>query len=115
MNANSEKYQQDASRTLEYVVFTVNPSKEDDIAALDWSADIKKDFAAAEDNEAFIRRYSDITNNRLIYADKSALGVNTLPLFNAKIGTVVGPYQEGKNNYRLALSLIHISEPTRPR
>ena len=41
-------------------------------------------------------------NNRLTYADKKDLGVNTLPLFDAEIGTVVGPYQEGKNNYRLA-------------
>lgn len=102
MSANSEKYQQDASRSLEYVVFTVNPSKEDDITALDWSKDIKKDFAAAEDYEAFTRRYSDITNNRLTYSDKNALGDNTLPLFDAKIGTVVGPYKEGRNNYRLA-------------
>ena len=102
MSANSENYQQDASRTLEYVVFTVNPSKEDDIAALDWSTDIKKDFSAAEDNEAFVRRYSDITNTRLTYSDKDALGVNTLPLFDAKIGTVIGPFKEGKNNYRLA-------------
>ncbi len=102
MSSNSEKYQQDASRTLEYVVFTVNPTKEDDITAFDWSQDIKKDFAAAEDNETFIRRYSDNRNNRLTYADKKDLGVNTLPLFDAEIGTVVGPYQEGKNNYRLA-------------
>ena len=102
MSANSEKYQQDASRTLEYVVFTVNPTKEDDIAAFDWSQDIKKDFADAEDNETFIRRYSDNRNNRLTYTDKKALGVNTLPLYDAEIGTVVGPYQEGKNNYRLA-------------
>ena len=70
MNVNSENYQQDASRTLEYVVFTVNPSKDDDAAALDWAKDIKEDFASAEDNEAFIRRYSDVTNSRIIYADK---------------------------------------------
>ena len=102
MNANSENYQQDASRTLEYVVFTVNPSKEDDAAALDWVKDIKEDFAGAEDNEAFVRRYSDVTNNRMVYADKETLGVSTLPLFNAPVGTVVGPFQEGRNNYRLA-------------
>lgn len=102
MNANSENYQQDASRTLEYVVFTVNPSKEDDSAALDWAKDIKEDFASAEDNEAFVRRYSDVTNTRMIYANKETLGVSTLPLFDAAAGTVVGPFQEGRNNYRLA-------------
>ena len=59
MNVNSENYQQDASRTLEYVVFTVNPSKED-AAALDWAKEIKEDFASTEDNEAFVRRYSDV-------------------------------------------------------
>ena len=63
INTNSENYQQDASRTLEYVVFSVNPSKEDDAAALDWAKDIKEDFAGAEDNEVFIRRYSDVTNS----------------------------------------------------
>ncbi len=102
MNLNSEKYQQDASRTLEYVVFTVNPSKEDDEAALDWTKDIKEDFALAEDNEVFIRRYSDVPNSRATYTVKDNLGVNTLPLFDAAVGTVVGPFQEGRNNYRLA-------------
>tara|TARA_B100000900_G_scaffold416193_1_gene449913 strand:- start:4677 stop:6734 length:2058 start_codon:yes stop_codon:yes gene_type:complete len=102
MKVNSENYQQDASRTLEYVVFPVNPSKEDDAAALDWAKDIKEDFASAEDNEAFVRRYSDVTNARMIYADKQTLGVSTLPLFDAAVGTVAGPFQEGRNNYRLA-------------
>ena len=102
INTNSENYQQDASRTLEYVVFSVNPSKEDDAAALDWAKDIKEDFAGAEDNEAFIRRYSDGTNTRMIYADKETLDVNTLPLFDLSVGTVVGPFKEGRNNYRLA-------------
>ena len=102
MNVNSENYQQDASRTLEYVVFTVNPSKDDDAAALDWAKEIKEDFASTEDNEAFVRRYSDVTNTRIIYADKETLGTNTLPLFDAVVGTVVGPFQEGRNNYRLA-------------
>ena len=102
INTNSENYQQDASRTLEYVVFSVNPSKEDDAAALDWAKDIKEDFAGAEDNEAFIRRYSDGTNNRMIYADKETLDVSTLPLFDLAEGTVIGPFKEGRNNYRLA-------------
>ena len=65
MNANSENYQQDASRSIEYVVFVVNPSKEDDTAALDWIKEIKEDFANAEDNEAFVRRYSDVMNTVL--------------------------------------------------
>ena len=33
MQDNKEQYQQDASRTLEYVVFNVTPTKEDDAAA----------------------------------------------------------------------------------
>lgn len=102
INTNSENYQQDASRTLEYVVFSVNPSKQDDAEALDWAKEIKEDFAGAEDNEAFIRRYSDGTNTRMIYANKENLDVSTLPLFDLAVGTVVGPYKEGRNNYRLA-------------
>lgn len=102
MNANSENYQQDASRTLEYVVFTVNPSKEDDSAALGWAKDIKEEFAKSDDNEAFIRRYSDVTNTSMIYSDEENLEVSTLPLFNEVVGAVVGPFQEGRNNYRLA-------------
>ena len=32
----------------------VNPSKDDDAAALDWAKEIKEDFASTEDNEAFV-------------------------------------------------------------
>ena len=61
-----------------------------------------KKICWCEDNEAFIRRYSDGTNTRMIYADKETLDVSTLPLFDLTVGTVVGPFKEGRNNYRLA-------------
>lgn len=101
MQDNKKQYQQDASRTLEYVVFSVTPTKEDDAAAFSWTEDLKADFSNTSDDDSFVKRYSD-RSNRLVYQDESAMNTNTMPLFDAKKGTVVGPYSEGRNNYRLA-------------
>lgn len=111
MYENSDRFQQDASRAVEYVVFAVNPSAADDQAALAWTNDIKAEFAITENNEAFLRRYSDGAGAPLTYVDKEKLAANVASLFTATEGTVVGPFKQGNRVYRLAKLVASASRP----
>lgn len=96
-----ERYQQDGSRKIEYVLFELLPSKED-------SANIKKDimsllskFEKTTDDTAFVQNSSDD-----LYFDTSYKSRGSYPqeiesaLFNAEAGTVHGPvFKDGK--YRI--------------
>lgn len=91
---HKEDYHQDASRSIEYVTFDVKPSAEDERDAAEWIHKIKDEFAAAEDMKQFINLNSDVP-----YVDKH-YGYGELPdtlnqiLFDAPVGTVVGPWRE---------------------
>lgn len=111
MHANSEKYQQDASRVIEYVQFAVNPSQDDRTDALAWVNDVKSDFAKTTDNEAFVRRYSDKSFTPLAFVSKDNLVGAEAELFNAEEGTVIGPFAEGPNNFRLVKLVSKESRP----
>lgn len=50
-----KKYPTDEARVLEYVVFDIKPSAEDDAATLQKAVELKEGFAAAEDAAAFVR------------------------------------------------------------
>ncbi len=111
MYENSDRFQQDASRAVEYVLFAVNPSAADDKAALAWTNDIKAEFAIAENNETFLRRYSDGAGAPLTYVAKESLAANVASLFDAAEGTVVGPFKQGNKIYRLAKLVASESRP----
>lgn len=104
---NSDDYQQDASREIEYVVFSVSPSQEDRNDALNWIADIKSDFAKSDDDEQFTRKNSDVFN-RVLYVSESDLQDNVKTLVGAEAGTVVGPITQSNNLLRLA-KLVDVS------
>ena len=101
MKENKDLYQQDASRSIEYVVFNVRPTSDDREAANDWITDIVSDFKNAEDDALFVRKYSDNPTLVKFYAYEELLSPED-ELVNAKLGTVIGPYNEGSNNLRLA-------------
>lgn len=102
LNANSDKFQQETSREIEYIVFAVKPSKEDEVAAQNWIQDIKTDFASADDSEVFIRRYSDnVAATAFARADKLPANI-AADIKSAANNTVVGPYQSSFNTYELA-------------
>jgi peptidyl-prolyl cis-trans isomerase D len=98
---NSEEYQQDASREIEYVVFNVTPSQEDREDASNWIEDIKTDFANSDDDDQFTRKNSDVFN-RVIFVSESDLRANASSLVGADNGTVVGPYTQSSGILRLA-------------
>jgi peptidyl-prolyl cis-trans isomerase D len=105
---NKEDYKQDASKDVDFVVFLVVPSAEDDSATKSDIADLKADFASRKDYVSMARRYSDNTAVRFTFATKEELELesdtNWAELFTAEEGTVIGPYQVSQNPvvYRIA-------------
>ena len=101
ISENSKKYQQDASRTIEYVVFNVSPSEEDRLYADEWINDIKSDFTQTDNEELFVRKNSDVSN-RVMFVSKDDLTDDVKLLSTAQTGTVIGPLKQGANILRLA-------------
>ncbi len=106
---NSSKYQQASSRSIEYVVFNVNPSDEDRKDAEDWIKDIKSDFYKAENDELFVRKNSDILNP-VVFVTKAELTDEIKSISSAKVGTIIGPYKLA-NTFRLAKLVDKASRP----
>ena len=106
---NSSKYQQASSRSIEYVVFNVNPSDEDRKDAEDWIKDIKSDFYKAENDELFVRKNSDILNP-VVFVAKAELTNEIKSISSAKVGTIIGPYKLA-NTFRLAKLVDKASRP----
>jgi peptidyl-prolyl cis-trans isomerase D len=102
MRNNEERYQQEESRDIEYVVFSVDPSNEDKLAAENWINDVITDFANASDDQSFINNNSDSPSSILTFVSESDLDKDTESLYNSKVGTVVGPYSVGFNKLRVA-------------
>ncbi|HAP30736.1 MAG TPA: hypothetical protein DCR01_02075, partial [Flavobacteriales bacterium] len=110
INDNSSKYQQTASRTIEYVVFNVSPSVEDRNDAQDWIQDIKSDFSQTDNDDLFVRKNSDVFN-RVIFVSKDDLTDDVKPLTTAQAGTVIGPFNQNANTLRLAKLVEKASRP----
>ena len=95
--AHKEKYKQEASREIEYILFPVVASKSDEDKVIKWINDIKPEFAAVEDPAAYVNVNSDKQ------FDPSFLKMSevspTLSEFasNGKAGDIYGPYKEGQS------------------
>ena len=89
-NRNRNRWQQDASRDIEFVVFNIVPSDEDRVAAQEWIENIKPAFEEAEDPFQFIAINAKPVDTRFLTAEQ--LPMQTAELFNAPIGSMVGPY-----------------------
>jgi peptidyl-prolyl cis-trans isomerase D len=96
LKANPNKYEAQETRSLDYVVFDVNPSAADSAAFYTEIKAIAKDFAKAPNDSAFMMINSD---NASEYAFKPVGQIPTI-LFdkNPAIlkGGIYGPYIDGK-------------------
>ncbi|MEI7594836.1 MAG: peptidylprolyl isomerase [Bacteroidota bacterium] len=95
------KYEQEAGRDLEYVLFDVVPSKEDFNLAKEEITKLAAEFQKDEDAAAFVNYNADTKYSNL-YQRKGVLDpeVDSV-MFKAPIGTMVGPYLIN-NTYKLA-------------
>ncbi len=98
---NTYQYMQEASRDIEYVVFEVVPSDEDDQGTLDWINNLKNEFETTTDVVSLVNIESDFPYDS-VFLTKSELSENISEfMFKAKPGDVTGPYFEN-GAYKLA-------------
>ena len=102
-NENKENYKQDLSRDIDYVVFTVVPTKEDDQETYNSLLDLKSDFETYDDFTTIVRRNTD--NNRALFTFQTKEQLENDSAFSNLIknekGTVIGPYKLNNLAYRL--------------
>jgi peptidyl-prolyl cis-trans isomerase D len=98
---HEKDYLQEASRDIEYVVFDVAPSQEDDAAAWDWINKMKGEFESTDDPESLVNMDSDIPFDDMNYTYGSLPDTINDFMFSSKVGAVYGPY-ETESSYRLA-------------
>jgi peptidyl-prolyl cis-trans isomerase D len=109
---NKSDYEQAASKDVDFVVYTVIPSLEDDATTKSAITDLKADFTIFEDYDLMARRNSDNISARFTFTTKEGLAdKNWEELFNAEQGTVIGPYQASQGVYRIAKLVIAQNRP----
>lgn len=100
LNENVEKYKSEATRSLNYVVFGIDPSKEDSTLLFEEMQQIASDFATAADDSTFAIVNSDVPSAGAFQP------LNRLPkvIFSDNLtieeGKVYGPYLDG-NTYKV--------------
>jgi len=97
---NKENYKQLPARTIEYVIFSVEPSEADISENEKWINDIKSEFEEAEDVKEFVNltadtRFEDINHTPDEFPEIIRGFVDT-----AELGEVYGPYFENET-YKL--------------
>ena len=109
---NKSDYEQAASKDVDFVVYTVIPSQDDDATTKSAITDLKADFTIFEDYDLMARRNSDNTSARFTFTTKEGLAdKNWEELFNAEEGAVIGPYQASQGVYRIAKLVIAQNRP----
>jgi len=100
---NKSDYKQTKSKDIDYVVFEVVPSLDDEQETINYLKSLLLEFGEFEDYKNLVRRHSDISNNQFIYSKKeSLLDVEWEKLFDAQLGSTIGPYLHPEGYYRIA-------------
>jgi len=100
-NNNITKYEQDASRDVEFIAFTVDASVEDYEKVQIWADRLKPEFETTQNDTLLVNSESD-ARFFVRWLAKGELGgeIDSI-MFNAEKGYVHGPYIEART-YRLA-------------
>jgi len=95
--AHKERYKQEASRDIEYILFPVVASKGDEDKVIKWINDIKPEFAAVEDPSAYVNVNSDKQFDPSFFKKSDLLSNISEFAFTGKAGDIYGPYKEGQS------------------
>lgn len=98
---NKYNYKQEESRDIDYVVFEVKPSTEDIQKAEEEIRQIYSEIATVEDIDAYVNANSDERYDSTYKMQGTLSQRIDSVMFNAEIGTIVGPYFED-NKYKVA-------------
>ncbi|MBE0638849.1 MAG: SurA N-terminal domain-containing protein [Bacteroidales bacterium] len=92
-------YKQEETRTLDYVIFEVQPSAEDRQAVKNEIDQIYTQFQNTEDIAAFVNSVSDVRYDST-YRKEAELPVTIArELMESPIGTILPPFSEGETHY----------------
>ena len=110
-NENKENYKQELSRDVEYVVFSVVPTLEDDKATRKSIDGLKEDFANYDDYLTMVRRNSDNSRVLFNFQDRESLENDSAfsSLLDSDKGSVIGPYKTNPSTYRIT-KLVDIQQ-----
>lgn len=102
-NNNKNKYQTEATRSIDYVVFEITPSQADVDYSKKYVSDLIKDFAEIENAANFVNANSDLTYDSTWKSRKDVPAELEQVIFdqNNGIGFVYGPY-ENEGYYNIA-------------
>lgn len=94
-NENKNKYQTDATRGIEYIVFDIKPSQADIDYSKNYVADLKEDFAAITNAANFVNANSDLPYDSAWKSRKDVPAELEAAIFdqNNEAGFVYGPYE----------------------
>ncbi len=99
LKENRGRYENDEeSRTIEYVSFDVIPSVEDSAKISTKVSSLKDAFRTTDKDSAFAVANGGLVTPQYLLKDALAKAVQD-SLFNAPVGTVIGPYLDNKNYY----------------
>jgi len=98
---HEKEYKQEATRDLEYVVFDILPSEDDDRLAAEWINKMKEEFQTIEDPVSLVGMESDLPYDDMNYTDGSLPEIINDIMFASSTGEVYGPYFE-ESSYRMA-------------
>lgn len=96
-DAHQEKYKQEATRELEYVLFPVVASRNDEEKVIKWINDIKTEFVSVEDPAAYVNVNSDKQFDASFYKKSELAPALSEFAFAGKPGDMYGPYKEGES------------------
>jgi peptidyl-prolyl cis-trans isomerase D len=98
---HEKEYEQEASRDIEYLVYEVTASEEDDRAAREWIERMQGEFASVEDPVSLVGMESDQPYDGMNHTyGELPEEINDF-MFSSEPGAVYGPYQD-ESSYRLA-------------
>ena len=87
-------YKESAIREIQYVVFPVEASQEDDLETKKWIDEIKNDFISSKNNKEFVNINSDVKFEDT-YKKKDEVSPELTDFaFKGKVGDIYGPYKK---------------------
>jgi peptidyl-prolyl cis-trans isomerase D len=94
-----KKYQQEESRSIEYISFDVSPTEDDVEDARIWLVEMTEDFISTENDSVFVTNNSDTRAYETeVYVEGTIADKDVdSKLVSSKKGEVVGPYKDGEN------------------
>jgi peptidyl-prolyl cis-trans isomerase D len=95
INKNKGKFEQEASRSIEFVAFDIKASAADTAKALAWLEGQLENFRNAENDSIYVKLYSDKPFDEKYYTQDALVSSVKDTFFTVDTNTIVGPYLEG--------------------